>query len=31
MHGGSAFDGASDDPEKVWDVVGKTFGKLRPG
>jgi len=29
MHGCSAYDGTSDDPEKVWDVVGKTFGKLR--
>lgn len=29
MRGNSAWDGASDDPEKAWDVVGKTFGKLR--
>lgn len=29
MHGNSAYEGASDDPEKVWDVVGKTFGKLK--
>lgn len=29
MRGNSAWDGASDNPEKVWDVVGKTFGKLR--
>jgi len=29
MHGNSAYEGASDDPEKVWDVVGNTFGKLR--
>lgn len=29
MLGCSAYDGASDDPEKVWEVVGKTFGELR--
>ena len=29
MHGNSAFDGASDHPERVWEIVGKTFGKLR--
>ena len=29
MRGCSAYDGASDNPERVWDVVGKTFGKLR--
>jgi hypothetical protein len=29
MHGNAAFDGASEDPERVWDVVGRTFGKLR--
>jgi hypothetical protein len=28
MRGNSAWDGASDDPEKVWDVVEKTFGNL---
>lgn len=29
MHGNAAWDGASENPELVWDVVGKTFGKLR--
>jgi len=29
MHGNSAYEGASDDPEKVWEVVGRTFRKLR--
>ncbi|MBK9603028.1 MAG: hypothetical protein IPO36_14490 [Anaerolineales bacterium] len=29
MHGNSAWDGASENPEKVWDVVGNTFGKFR--
>jgi len=29
MHGNAAWDGASENPEKVWDVVGTTFGKLR--
>lgn len=29
MHGNSAWDGASENPEKVWDVVGNIFGKFR--
>jgi hypothetical protein len=29
MHGNSAFDGASENPEQVWGIVGKIFGKLR--
>jgi hypothetical protein len=29
MHGNAAWDGASEDPEAVWDVVGKTFNTLR--
>lgn len=29
MHGCSAYDGTSENPNLVWDVVGKTFGKLR--
>ena len=29
MHGNSAWDGSSENPQAVWDVVGKTFGKLR--
>ncbi len=29
MHGNAAYDGASENPELVWDVVGKTFGKIQ--
>lgn len=29
MHGNSAWDGSSENPELVWDVVGNSFGKLR--
>jgi len=29
MHGNAAWDGASQNPELVWDVVGKTFGEIR--
>ena len=29
MHGNAAWDGASERPGVVWDVVGRTFGKLR--
>ena len=29
IHGNAAWDEASENPEKVWDVVGKTFGELR--
>ena len=29
MHGNAAYDGASENPELVWDTVGKIFGKLR--
>lgn len=29
MHGNACWDGASQNPELVWDVVGKSFGKLR--
>jgi hypothetical protein len=29
MRGNAAWDGASENPDLVWDVVGKTFGALR--
>lgn len=29
MHGNAAWDGASENPELVWEIVGKTFGRLR--
>jgi hypothetical protein len=29
MHGGSAFDGASADPERVWQVVGQVYNRMR--
>jgi hypothetical protein len=29
MHGNACWDGASHNPELVWDVIGKTFGILR--
>jgi hypothetical protein len=29
MRGNAAWDGASENPDLVWDVVGKTFGMLR--
>lgn len=29
MHGNAAWDGASANPEVVWEIVGRTFGKLR--
>jgi hypothetical protein len=29
MHGCVAYDGASERPEVVWDMIGKTFNKIR--
>jgi hypothetical protein len=29
MHGNAAWDGVSEHPEKVWEVVGRTFNQLR--
>ena len=29
MHGNAAWDGASENPEVVWDVVGKIFQVIR--
>ena len=29
MHGNAAWDGASENPELVWETVGKTFKALR--